>query len=194
MVGNTNLEVTWDVAGTDGNGVDCSSVDIFLSTDGGYTFPTLLVAGTPNDGSATVVLPNVSTGQARIKVKGSNHVFFDISNNNFILEACTDDDDGDGVCNQLEVTGCQDVTACNYNEAATDPGACFYPDEGYNCDGSPLCLEDLNANGAIDVGDVLLVLSEFGCQSDCTADVTGDGLVVVDDILVVLAVFGVVCQ
>ena len=473
LVGNTNLEVTWDVAGTDGNGVDCSSVDIFLSTDGGYTFPTLLVAGTPNDGSATVLLPNVSTGQARIKVKGSNHVFFDISNNNFgiipgsdidhdlgissvaglnpgacesvlepvvtvfnvglqpassfnlsltvdggdpllvswtgnlasgesvdvpfcegeaclaladglhdasvqltltsaedendlndsfttsfetnggadvtwtiltdnypgettwtvsdasgatvwsggpygasgttysettclstgcytltvndsygdgiccgfgqgnfelssggevlaaggefgatvsldfCLEAaavagCTDptaanynpaatvddgscvasvpgcttpaacnynpaanvedgscefpvqyytcdedcisDDDGDGVCNQLEVAGCQDDTACNYDEAATDPGTCFYPDEGYNCDGSPLCLEDLNANGAIDVGDVLLVLSEFGCQTDCTADVTGDGLVVVDDILVVLAVFGVVCQ
>ena len=473
LVGNTNLEVTWDVAGTDGNGVDCSSVDIFLSTDGGYTFPTLLVAGTPNDGSATVLLPNVSTGQARIKVKGSNHVFFDISNNNFgiipgadidhdlaisnvaglnpgacesvlapvvtvfnlglqpassfnlsltvdggepllvswtgnltsgesvdvpfcegeaclaladglhdaavqltltsaedendlndsfitnfetnggadvtwtiltdnypgettwtvsdasgstvwsggpygssgtsysetaclstgcytltvndsygdgiccgygqgsfelssggevlvtggefgetvsldfCLEAtevagCTDpsaanynpaatvddgsciaavlgcttsaacnynpaanvedgscefpvqyytcdgdcisDDDGDGVCNQLEVAGCQDDTACNYDEAATDPGVCFYPDEGYNCDGSPLCLEDLNANGAIDVGDVLLVLSEFGCQSDCSADVTGDGFVVVDDILVVLAVFGVVCQ
>ena len=109
-------------------------------------------------------------------------------------EDCISDDDGDGVCNQLEVAGCQDDTACNYDEAATDPGTCFYPDEGYNCDGSPLCLEDLNANGAIDVGDVLLVLSEFGCQYDCTADVTGDGLVVVDDILVVLAVFGVVCQ
>ena len=57
-----------------------------------------------------------------------------------------------------------------------------------------MCLEDLNVNGAIDVGDVLMVLSEFGCQSECTADVTGDGFVFVDDILVVLAVFGVVCQ
>jgi hypothetical protein len=473
LEGNTNLNVTWDVAGTTSNGVNCSSVDIFLSTDGGYTFPTLLIAGTPNDGSANVLLPNVSTGQARIKVKGSNHVFFDISNNNFgiipgadidhdlgitnvsglnpgacesvlnpvvtvfnvglqpvssfnlsltvdggepllvswagtlasgesvdvpfcegdpclaladglheaavqltltsaedennlndsfttsfetnggadvtwsiltdnypgettwtvsdasgatvwsggpygasgtsysettclatgcytltvndsygdgiccdygqgsfelssggevlaaggefgsvvnlefcvqatEIEGCTDpsasnfnpaatvddgscvatvlgctapaacnydpeanvedgscefpaqyytcddecvlDDDGDGVCNPLELSGCQDDTACNYDESATDPGTCFYPDEGYNCDGSPLCLEDLNANGAIDVGDVLLVLSEFGCQSDCTADVTGDGFVIVDDILVVLAVFGVVCQ
>ena len=59
LVGNTNLEVTWDVAGTDGNGVDCSSVDIYLSTDGGYTFPTLLVAGTPNDGSERVVAQRV---------------------------------------------------------------------------------------------------------------------------------------
>ena len=109
-------------------------------------------------------------------------------------DICISDEDGDGVCDQLEVAGCQDDTACNYDEAATDPGTCFYPDDGYNCDGSPLCLEDLNVNGAIDVGDVLMVLSEFGCQSECTADVTGDGLVVVDDILVVLAVFGVVCQ
>ena len=193
-MGNSTLEVTWDVAGTDGNGVDCSAVDIYLSTDGGYTFPTLLVAGTPNDGSANVVLPNVSTGLARIKVKGSNHVFFDISNNNFGIVACTDDNDGDGICDQLEVSGCQDVTACNFNALATDPGPCFYPDEGYNCDGSLLCLEDLNSNGAIEVGDVLLVLSEFGCQSDCAADVTGDGVVAVDDVLLLLSVFGVVCQ
>ena len=108
LVGNTNLEVTWDVAGTDGNGVDCSSVDIYLSTDGGYTFPTLLVAGTPNDGSATVLLPNVSTGQARIKVKGSNHVFFDISNNNFGIIPGSDIDHDLGIS----------------NVAGLNPGAC----------------------------------------------------------------------
>jgi len=108
LVGNTNLNVTWDVAGTTSNGVDCSSVDIFLSTDGGYTFPTLLVAGTPNDGSATVLLPNVSTGQARIKVKGSNHVFFDISNNNFGITPGSDID------HDLGISGV----------AGLNPGAC----------------------------------------------------------------------
>jgi hypothetical protein len=30
----------------------------------------------------------------------------------------------DGVCDELEVVGCQDPTAFNYNEAATDPGEC----------------------------------------------------------------------
>lgn len=99
LVGNTNLNVTWDVAGTTSNGINCSSVDIFLSTDGGYTFPTLLIAGTPNDGSATVLLPNVSTGQARIKVKGSNHVFFDISNNNFGIIPGADIDHDLGISN-----------------------------------------------------------------------------------------------
>ena len=34
---------------------------------------------------------------------------------------CYNDDDGDGICNELEVPGCQVVWACNYNELATDP-------------------------------------------------------------------------
>ena len=473
VVGNTQLPVSWDVAGTNGNGVNCTSVDIFLSTDGGYTFPTLLVAGTPNDGSASVLVPNVTTSQARIKVKASNNVFFDISNANFSitpgagdidydlaiasaqglnpgicesflnpqvtvfnlgqqvvnaftvtleidggtplvvnwtgtlgsgesvdvefcdagacvaladgahvanasvqltgasdedlsnndyttsfettsggdvtmtvvtdnypgettwtvtdaggetvwsggpyatsgtsysettclpygcytltvndsygdgiccaygqgsfeltsggnvlasggefgattsaefcldspsLPGCTDptavnynpqateddgscidsiagctnvaacnfngaanvddgsctfpvqyyncagecnlDSDGDGVCDQLEVEGCQDDTACNYDATATDSGACFFPDPGFNCDGTSQCIEDLNDNNAVEVGDVLLVLADFGCTANCSADITGDGFVTVDDVLVLLSAFGSEC-
>ena len=37
---------------------------------------------------------------------------------------CINDTDGDGVCDELEVVGCQDPTAYNYNEAATDPADC----------------------------------------------------------------------
>ena len=37
---------------------------------------------------------------------------------------CINDTDGDGVCDELEVAGCQDPTAFNYNEAATDPAEC----------------------------------------------------------------------
>jgi hypothetical protein len=55
-------------------------------------------------------------------------------------------------------------------------------------------LEDLNGNGSIDVGDVLLILSEFGCDVDCTVDVTGDGFVTVDDVLLVLSLFGEDCN
>jgi hypothetical protein len=35
------------------------------------------------------------------------------------------DDDSDGVCNELEVVGCQDPTAFNYNALATDSGDCI---------------------------------------------------------------------
>ena len=101
--------------------------------------------------------------------------------------------DGDGVCDP-EIVGRQDVEACNYEETATDPGDCFFADPGFNCDGTSLCLEDLNGNGAIEVGDVLTVLSEFGCSQGCTADLTGDGFVAVDDVLLVLSVFGTSCQ
>ena len=46
-----------------------------------------------------MLLPNVSTGQARIKVKGSNHVFFDISNNNFGIIPGSDIDHDLGISN-----------------------------------------------------------------------------------------------
>ena len=36
--------------------------------------------------------------------------------------SCTNDADGDGVCDELEIVGCQDENACNYNAAATDAG------------------------------------------------------------------------
>ena len=38
---------------------------------------------------------------------------------------CVNDDDSDGVCNELEIVGCQDPTAFNYNALATDAGDCI---------------------------------------------------------------------
>jgi hypothetical protein len=76
--------VTWNSANTGGGTtVNCPNVDILLSTDGGNTFPTTLLAATPNDGSESVTFPTGSSTTARIKVKCSNNVFFDISNANF---------------------------------------------------------------------------------------------------------------
>ena len=43
-------------------------------------------------------------------------------------EDCLNDTDGDGVCDELEVLGCTDAIACNYNASATDDdGSCTYP-------------------------------------------------------------------
>lgn len=76
---NGSITLLWNVANTTSAPVNCASVDILLSTDGGQTF-SMLLAGTPNDGSQAVNLPNTPTAQARIKVKCSDNVFFDINN------------------------------------------------------------------------------------------------------------------
>ena len=85
--GNSTQTITWSVNNTTAPPVSCSNVNILLSTDGGLTFPTTLLANTPNNGSASVVLPEVLTSTARIKVSSSNNVFFDISNANFSITA-----------------------------------------------------------------------------------------------------------
>ncbi|WP_412850705.1 reprolysin-like metallopeptidase [Chryseobacterium sp. PMSZPI] len=84
--GGSSQTITWDVAGTTTNGVNAANVDILWSTDNGNTWTTLL-AGTPNNGSASVTIPNSSTSTGRIMVKGSNHVFFNVNKANITVNA-----------------------------------------------------------------------------------------------------------
>ncbi len=89
------VPVTWDVAGTN-TAAMAKNVRISLSTDGGVTFPTVLAASTPNDGSESVPLPNSTTSTARIKVEAVGNYFFDINDANFSIAAANHLGDGKG--------------------------------------------------------------------------------------------------
>ncbi len=82
-----NETVTWNVANTNLAPVSTANVEILLSVDGGFTYPYTLAASTPNDGSQTVAVPNITSTLARIMVKGVNNIFFDISDKNFTIQA-----------------------------------------------------------------------------------------------------------
>jgi hypothetical protein len=85
--GNSTQTITWAVASTTAAPVSCANVKISLSTDGGQTFPTVLAASTPNDGTEALVIPNTPTTTARIKIEAVGNIFFDISNTNFTITA-----------------------------------------------------------------------------------------------------------
>ena len=77
--------VSWDVANTSAAPVNCSSVELSLSTDGGNSFPQTLTASTPNDGTETVTFPNVTTSTGRIRATCVNQPFFAINGTDFTM-------------------------------------------------------------------------------------------------------------
>ena len=123
--------------------------------------------------------------------------------------ACLNDADGDGICDELEIWGCTDevadnydptateddgsceipgcivTVACNYNPAATvDDGTCFFYCPG--CTDSEACNYD---SGAIqEDGTCTYPIDFYGidyvdCEGDCLNDEDGDGICTEDEIL-----------
>ncbi|GAA4460206.1 zinc-dependent metalloprotease family protein [Nemorincola caseinilytica] len=84
--GYSQQTVAWDLVSTNIAPISATRVDIFLSLDGGMTWPYFL-GNFPNDGSATVNMPNPDTtcNHVRIKVKGGNNVFFNINSKDFSI-------------------------------------------------------------------------------------------------------------
>ncbi|WP_395655406.1 reprolysin-like metallopeptidase [Flavobacterium sp.] len=119
FVGGSMQTITWNVAGTTANNINCASVDVFISTDGGNTWVNLLSA-TPNDGSEGVQLPNISSSLCRIMIKGNNHIFFDVSNTNFTITPSVLDTQAPTAPINLSATGITTSSLILNWTAATD--------------------------------------------------------------------------
>jgi hypothetical protein len=85
------LLVEWDVANTRQAPVSCNNVDIDLLTfnDASYSRYSVhsLWVGTPNDGRQLIdfPMPGLSHPRARLRVKCSNNIFYDISDADLVI-------------------------------------------------------------------------------------------------------------
>jgi len=81
-------------------------------------------------------------------------------------EECLNDADRDGICNEIEIAGCQNETACNYNPEATDEGPCQYTRTFYaDVDGDGLGFNYQIEQVALLIGDESIP----GTVEACTA-------------------------
>ena len=95
---NSLQTITWDVAGTTANNINTSLVNILLSTDNGETFSTVLAENTPNDGSESITLPNISEPNCRIMVQAVGNIYYALNESNIAIgdysyvqvDVCTD--------------------------------------------------------------------------------------------------------
>ncbi len=78
-------EIRWEVANTNLAPINTETVAIYLSTDGGSSFPLLLAEGVLNDGVHELIVPGVATSQARIMVKAEDNIFFAVNTTNFAI-------------------------------------------------------------------------------------------------------------
>jgi hypothetical protein len=186
----------WEVAGV-ANGTKDHSLIRKSDVNSGNGGDWATSAGTDADDSEWIVLDqNDWTGLGAHDFTGS------CSGANLVLVydcdgACLNDSDGDGVCDELEVAGCTDSGACNYDSSATDDdgscdfvscagctddgacnydadailedGSCTYAADFQDCDGN--CLNDANGNGICDEVEVDGCTYPDACNYDAGANV-----------------------
>ena len=62
---------------------------------------------------------------------------------------CINDTNNNQICDENEISGCQDELACNFNENVNvDDGSCYFAQQYYDCDGN--CFSDVDNDGMAD--------------------------------------------
>lgn len=171
--------VDWDVANTTAAPVSCPEVGIYFSDSGFPAFTGItLLASTPNDGSADITVPDISTTTGRVMVKCGPNIFFDINDaditistsencGNIVLEAGEQCDDG----NSEGGDGCSAACQVEDNWSCTlpvlpVPGSNAIPEGGFESGapnpawaetstnfGTPLCDDGCGISGGANTGE-----------------------------------------
>jgi len=84
--------ITWNVNGTDANGINTSAVDILLSTDAGITYDTVLASNVANDGSHTITVPDLQAAFCRLKVQPVDNYYYAINSTDFAINTVVSTD------------------------------------------------------------------------------------------------------
>ena len=158
--------VTWDVAGTDTGSVNTPSVNIYLSTDGGLTFPFLAASNVANDGSHTFSVPPADgdSDQLRVMVEGNDNIFYAINSTNLSLQesefAMTVEEPSVAVCSPNDV-----IYNFTYNTFLGFTGTTSFSTLGLP---SGLSATFSSNTASTDGADIELVISNIGVLNEGT--------------------------
>lgn len=148
--GTSTQTVSWAVANTNVAPVSTANVKITLSVDGGVTFPYTLAASTANNGSKAVVLPNLNSSTARVKVEAVGNVFFDVSNADFTIRL-TGDVNGSGTVDCADLA----IVRASMGKSTGQPGFD--------------ARADVNNDGVVNVRDLAYVSQRVAVGTSCSA-------------------------
>ena len=79
LKGGAYFELNWETNGTQLPPINTQTVSVFLSLDGGNTFPLEMASEIPNNGKAILQMPNISSDQVRLKIEANNQPYYTIS-------------------------------------------------------------------------------------------------------------------
>jgi hypothetical protein len=83
--GLTTQTVSWTAGTTTAAPFNATNVKISLATDN-LTFPIVLIANTPNDGTETITIPDfINSTNCRIKVEAIENIFFNVNTTKFAI-------------------------------------------------------------------------------------------------------------